>query len=195
MDSKYAPVRVKSGGTQISRRTVARGAAWTAPIAVMAYAAPAFAASAPPVLATQCGDACKHPGNGGNDKTYHFTFCFTSGSTAIDNNQVTLGLLDIGSEAHQAFAGANNTVITVPANTTQCYWIDAPGFSANPTTGVTLAFSYSIGGVVTQGCAQAQVTGDTCQGAKHPLDPDSWPHASGPVTAAQQCTPTASTAC
>ena len=39
MDSKNTPVRVKSGGTQISRRTVARGVAWSAPIAAIGVAA------------------------------------------------------------------------------------------------------------------------------------------------------------
>ena len=80
-------------------------------------------------------------------------------------------------------------------NSTTCFWIDAPGFSANPTTGMTLTYSYKIGGTTTNACAKAQVTGDTCQGAKHPLDPDDWPHAAGPVPAAAQCPPNASTAC
>ena len=39
MDSNNAPKRVKSGGTQISRRTVTRGVAWSAPIAAIGVAA------------------------------------------------------------------------------------------------------------------------------------------------------------
>jgi hypothetical protein len=148
------------------------------------------------VLASQCGDGCKHPGES-QGKVYHFTFCFKTGSLALDGNQIHLGVINIGSESHQAVAGngVGNTVITVLPNSTTCFFIDAPGFAANPTTGMTLTYSYSIGGTVTQACAQAQVTGDTCQGAKHPDDPDDWPHAAGPVPVTSQCPPNASTAC
>ena len=146
------------------------------------------------MLASQCGDGCKHPGNA-QGKVYHFTFCFKTGSQALDNNQIQLGTINIGDEEHQAFAGDGVTVITVLPNSTTCFWIDAPGFSRNPTTGMTLTYSYSIGGNEVQACAQANVNGDTCQGAQHPLDPDDWPHASGPVPAAAQCPPNASTAC
>ena len=84
MDSNNAPKRVKSGGTQISRRTVTRGVAWSAPIAAIGVAAPAFArvnaqASHTGGIVRNCGTTCKHPGNSGPDsvfKIYHFTFCF-----------------------------------------------------------------------------------------------------------------------
>ena len=91
MDSNNAPKRVKSGGTQISRRTVTRGVAWSAPIAAIGVAAPAFAASQP-IVVRLCGTTCKHPGNSRADrhiKTYHFTFCFTA-NQAVVGNQVTL---------------------------------------------------------------------------------------------------------
>src|SRR4051794_14908822 len=109
MDSDNTPAPMQtSGGTKISRRTVARGVAWSAPIAAVAYAAPAFAASPPPVVGGQCGTACKHPGAGQNDKAYHFTFCF-SATGAIDNNLVTLGNMFIDGVPRQAFAGEGNT--------------------------------------------------------------------------------------
>lgn len=48
--------------TSISRRTLAKGAAWTAPVVAIATAAPRVAASALVTIA-QGGDACKLPGN------------------------------------------------------------------------------------------------------------------------------------
>ena len=75
MDSQKTPVRVKSGGTQISRRTVARGVAWSAPIAAISVAAPAFAASpyVPPPPVIDFGGACGNTGaqqkGCGGDKT------------------------------------------------------------------------------------------------------------------------------
>ena len=91
MDSNNAPKRVKSGGTQISRRTVTRGVAWSAPIAAIGVAAPAFAASQP-IVVRLCGTTCKHPGNSSGPldiKAYHFTFCFTA-NQAVVGNTVTL---------------------------------------------------------------------------------------------------------
>jgi hypothetical protein len=61
MDSNNAPKRVKSGGTQISRRTVTRGVAWSAPIAAIGVAAPAFASSPKPppvILGNVSGGKC-----------------------------------------------------------------------------------------------------------------------------------------
>jgi hypothetical protein len=76
MDSKKTPVRVQSGGTQISRRTVARGAAWAAPIAAVGVAAPAFAASCEPTI-TFGSDSCKCPGQSSEPWTYYLQFCIT----------------------------------------------------------------------------------------------------------------------
>ena len=50
------------GGTVVSRRTVARGLAWTTPVVAVVTAAPAFAVSAGTVTFTSLGVACKLPG-------------------------------------------------------------------------------------------------------------------------------------
>jgi hypothetical protein len=183
MDSKNTPVRVKSGGTQISRRTVARGVAWSAPIAVMATAAPAFAASTPPVVASQCGTACKHPGAGQNDKSYHFTFCFKATAAGVDNNQVSILTMKVGADCREAYAGVGNKLVTVAPNATSCVYIDAPGFTESSTDPVVLYFSYQIGGETFTGCANGQVTGDVC-GTGNPngtlaKQPGNWPHDAG----------------
>lgn len=83
MVSKNAPMRMQSGGTQISRRTVARGLAWTAPVAAVAYAAPAFAASPCTVKLTLDLTSCKCPGNSDNVNSfvYFLKFCITDANS------------------------------------------------------------------------------------------------------------------
>lgn len=71
----------------ISRRTVAKGAAWTAPVILGGVAAPAYAASGnkPTIIP---GPSCKQPGNSCNsgqtrfgiNKGYVFTFTITNTS-------------------------------------------------------------------------------------------------------------------
>jgi hypothetical protein len=80
MDSKNAPVRAQSGGTKVSRRTVARGVAWSAPIAAVGVAAPAFAASKCTPEVTLSPLSCKCPGRSDveNEFVYYLKFCVTS---------------------------------------------------------------------------------------------------------------------
>jgi hypothetical protein len=193
MESKETPVRVQSGGTQVSRRTVARGVAWSAPIAAVAYAAPAFASSRPDVSAGQCGIACKHPGKGQNDKTYHFTFCFTVGTTAVVGNTITLGEMTVNGDAgRQAYSGTladgttPKTTVTVGApNSRTCVYVDADGFGTSETGFAVLHYTYTLQGSATpiEACATAQITGDVCgtstPGTPLQLQPDKWPHGDG----------------
>lgn len=62
---------------QTDRRTLVRGIAWTTPVVALAAAAPAFAASFPPIKITYL-EAIKCPGNSsgsaGNEFTYVFKF-------------------------------------------------------------------------------------------------------------------------
>lgn len=180
MDSKNTPARSQSGGTRISRRTVTRGVAWSAPIAVVATAAPAFAVSPPPVVASQCGTACKHPGSGQNDKAYHFSFCFKA-TGAIDGNAVTVTSMLIGDDCRPAFVGENNHTVTVAPNSTTCVFVDAPFFDESSSDTAVMYFSYSIGGEAFQGCANAVIVGDVCGTGQPPLSdqPKNWPHGSG----------------
>ena len=67
---------------QVSRRTLARGAAWTVPVVAIAVAAPAYAASqiyvADGVMAG-AGAAWQVPGNpAGTTSTYKAELAFTS---------------------------------------------------------------------------------------------------------------------
>jgi hypothetical protein len=154
--------------------------AWSAPIAVVATAAPAFAASEPPVVASQCGVACKHPGTGQNDKAYHFTFCFKA-TGAVDGNTVSVTTMKIGDDCRPAFVGENNKNVTVVANSTTCVYVDAPFFTESSSDKAILYFTYAIGGVTFQGCANATIIGDVCGTGQSPLkdNPKNWPHDAG----------------
>jgi hypothetical protein len=186
MDSKNAPMRVKSGGTQISRRTVTRGVAWSAPIAAIGVAAPAFAASQP-IVVRLCGTTCKHPGNSGPDDTfkiYHFTFCFTA-NQAVKNNTVTITSMTINGVTKTAASGAvTPTSVTVTTGQTTCYYIDALEFadSANGTARLDFSYTVTVNGVdqVKTGFVQGTFNGiDRCGTSDGGVNPKDWPHPSG----------------
>jgi hypothetical protein len=78
MSEKNAPARIiESVGTRtVSRRTVARGIAWTTPVVAVATAAPAFAVSRVPPKLEFLG-ACKFPGNSCSTANKGYAFAFT----------------------------------------------------------------------------------------------------------------------
>jgi hypothetical protein len=66
--------------SEINRRTIVRGVAWTTPVVIAATAAPAFAAS----QSCKPFAECKNPGAGQNRKTYIVNSnCGVSGSTVV----------------------------------------------------------------------------------------------------------------
>lgn len=66
---------------QVSRRTLARGAAWTVPMVAVAVAAPAYAASQVFTPIVDAGASCKCPGSGANNFNFKAVLAFsTSGS-------------------------------------------------------------------------------------------------------------------
>lgn len=66
--------------TTVSRRTVAKGLAWSVPAVAVAAATPAYAASPICIEVTYGGDACKEPGNASPEtpKAYNLSFVFTN---------------------------------------------------------------------------------------------------------------------
>lgn len=82
----------------VSRRTVAKGAAWAVPAIAVAGAAPAMAAS--PGLIELSGAGCKLPGNSNSTfKGYAFALTAsntTTSSVTIQINSVTLNGEDLG---------------------------------------------------------------------------------------------------
>jgi hypothetical protein len=102
---------------QLSRRAVARGAAWSVPLVAVGVAAPAFAASVPGPSGADPGKSCKCPG-GGSPWTYnlnvHFTapgtdsFSFVVDSFLVDGAAPTSYVEPIGTTA---LPGGEGTVL------------------------------------------------------------------------------------
>jgi hypothetical protein len=63
----------RNTGTGVSRRTVAKGLAWSVPVVVVATAAPAHAASGVPPKVT-ITSACKYPGNSCRPRPKGYSF-------------------------------------------------------------------------------------------------------------------------
>ncbi len=64
--------------SQVSRRTLARGAAWTVPMVAIAVAAPAYAASQVLAPTVDAGASCKCPGSGANNFNFKAVLAFTT---------------------------------------------------------------------------------------------------------------------
>ena len=136
-----APKRVQSsGGLNVSRRTVARGMAWSVPAVAVATAAPAYANHSIPIITRRCGSACKHPGNP-EAKDYHFTFCFTNTSTVPIT--ITLTNMIVNDVPGPIISPTGSFVVN--AGATVCKYVDAGpyGDSANGVATLNFAFSYT----------------------------------------------------
>lgn len=71
----------ESVGTRVSRRTVTRGIAWTAPVVAVATAAPAFASSELVTVNLDSANACKFPGQStACEFAYYLPFSITNNS-------------------------------------------------------------------------------------------------------------------
>ncbi len=115
----------------VSRRTVAKGAAWAVPVVAVGAAAPAFAASTPPVFTVISATAPK----GGVELTLGYSaayagFCFTSltstGTKALSwptgsaclggGGQITL--VGNGSNSGNDFSGTYTLAYTITLGST-----------------------------------------------------------------------------
>jgi hypothetical protein len=179
MDSKNTPALKQSGGTRISRRTVTRGVAWSAPIAAVAYAAPAFAASQP-VVVTPCGTACKHPGSGQSNKTYHFTFCFSTSAALVGGVVHLEDMRIVGNGNDNTRDVVPDTVAVAPGSPT-CIYVDAIDFPNSANGQAILSFHYST---VDEPTVQIDGTVQTAALSLNPCDtggddgdnPQTYPH-------------------
>jgi hypothetical protein len=148
---------------------------------VVGVAAPAFAVSPePPVTVTPCGLACKHPGEGQNDKTYRFTFCFET-NTALVGNTVNLVTMTIDGGGEVETKVAHPTSVTVVAGTQTCIFVDAVNFHDSANGIATLTFSYKLasapGTTITDSVSTAFNDLPPCgTGADNFSSPKDWPH-------------------
>ena len=61
--------------TRVSRRTIAKGAAWAVPVVPLAVATPAYAQSGCQPTFQFANGSCRCPGSGQNDKDYFVKVC------------------------------------------------------------------------------------------------------------------------
>ena len=175
----------------ISRRTLAKGAAWAVPAVAVAAATPAMAASPKPCVGAVCvtltGDACKHPGN---PKWYHFGVTIKNSSTT-DTFTVQFASMNVNGEIKTPTSspgGLSPSSTTIGPNTTLSVIIDA-GLYSNSANGVA-TLTFSVGGV--QGSATTNVndlppcgtgSGSAWAQAQPKDDP---PHTAGKMAAEKQ---------
>ena len=138
-----------SAPKRVTRRTIAKGAAWTVPAVVVAAPAASAASSPPePIVPTfQEGSFCKHS-SGGSGCDYHTVICFKN--TTSENITLTLGNMvrDGDSETRPgtfSVGGAEVTTYEVPAGQECCLYVDGGRFSDCTNVKVRQYFSYAYG--------------------------------------------------
>lgn len=126
----------------LSRRTVAKGAAWSTPVLVAAAAARPAAASIDDTSVTSTR-GCKLPGLGQNTKDYRLTACLTnsSGATVIVTAPSTL---TVGSKSYPATSTPTRAVLG--AGETACFEVLAKGLKSSENTSLSAAFTVSQAG-------------------------------------------------
>jgi len=117
---------------QVSRRSVARGAAWSVPLVAVGVAAPAFAASGATVRATAIA-VCQCTGQG--TKKYALTVTFTNSTASLVNlTNVVI------SESSNTIMNQNSTIGAVsagPATTALTFYFNRQSNGANGTFTIT----------------------------------------------------------
>ena len=117
---------------QVSRRSVARGAAWSVPLVALSVAAPAFAASGATVRATSI-TVCQCTGQG--TKKYALTVTFTNSTTSLVN--LTNVVITESSNTIQNQDSTAGIVNAGPATTDVTYYFNRQSNGANGTFTIT----------------------------------------------------------
>lgn len=129
----------------VSRRSVARGAAWSVPIAALAVAAPAYAASPVNPVISDPGKSCKCPG-GGSPWAFNLNMAITM--PGADSYSIAITSFQVDGAAPAAFLGPSTFVLPGgegdPAllrfrltNSDSTHTITFTYTATNTTTGVT----------------------------------------------------------
>lgn len=100
-----------SENTGLSRRTLAKGAAWAAPAVAVAAAAPMVAAS-PIITVGQAGDACKLPGNSCSSAGYNKGYLQ---ALRVCNNSTQSATMTITTPAYLTINGVVTEFTPFPA--------------------------------------------------------------------------------
>lgn len=158
----------------ISRRTVAKGAAWTAPVILGGVAAPAFAASLPPVFpALNPGGTCKHSNLPPSGQRYHVGVTWKN--TLSCDTTVTVTAISVvpNSGTGVSFAGLPTNFTVVSGDTANRYYDSLPTPNmANGTATVTYTYTDCNGDPQN---GQVPLTIDTLNPCQSGIFAD-WPH-------------------
>ena len=102
---------------RVSRRSVARGAAWSVPLVAVSVAAPAFAASVGSAAVVTGLSGCRCGTGGGTTKPYRLDIAFTNGSASTFSiSNVTINVSGTMGDSVTLLPGQTNTI---PAGTTK----------------------------------------------------------------------------
>lgn len=142
----------------LSRRTIAKGAAWALPVMAFAGAAPAFATS--PVVSGSIQSACKYPGS--STSTELCTKSYRGNGTLTNSSNQTLSVtlratldLDIdtihmvvvdNNTVYSSGTGQQNVTISLPPGTHQVSVIGSNSNSGNRTGTYVLNVKYTYNG-------------------------------------------------
>lgn len=120
----------RTNASQLSRRVLARGVAWSAPTIVVGFAAPAFAASTP----------CP-------PRTLTWTSGLASGLTAQSGATATVGSTSITAKLSGATGAANNATVTSMGTVSNSLVLYSPTGVATTEQTLSLTFSQSVSNV------------------------------------------------
>ena len=183
----------------ISRRTLAKGAAWSVPAAAVVAAAPAYANSVPEIeIDFGSSSACKMSGASFEKKPYCYKWGYVlwgvfENNTALDAT-VTINSITVGDSARCIVGLADYTVscsdkfasntFTIEAGETRyiAIYTNANGDSASNV--VTVGFNYTLTGQSAKSSSQTgTVTGGTWQGScSFPTNAAAGCKANGPMS-------------
>jgi hypothetical protein len=150
---------------QVSRRSVARGAAWSVPLVAVGVAAPAFAASPGAGATVTVLGGCRCGTGGGTTKPYRLDVTFTNSSTftfEITDPTITVSGTAGDGVALQTSPAQSNLVPPSPPDTVLRYTFTR---GSNPTSD-QVTFTYTsrntTTNVTTPGTITVDVTWATC---------------------------------
>lgn len=141
---------VGSEPQQMRRRTVVKGAAWAAPVVTLGVAAPAMAASPPPVNPELGGESCKHTKG---VKRYHVQLIFNNGLNCSTTVNISKFVVIANSGQEVTFTPAPETTFTIDRYS-QKSWI----------------YDSDVMGNISQGNVQVVYTYTDCEGGTHDGD-------------------------
>ncbi|WOP17217.1 hypothetical protein [Raineyella sp. LH-20] len=141
---------IKASGSQPSRRTIVKGAAWAVPAIAVASATPAMAASPECLQFTLGPSACKWPGSG-NNWSYNLELCVQNTCTGGGSVTITIEYLQTNSGASLVPCGTSPfpKQLVIPAGGSACTG-SLGAFSSTNSASTIFIFGKVDGGTTTK---------------------------------------------